>query len=365
LIREVNQTGADLLELSKRELLNKSFSLFLSDAADHRIFRAHCEDVFLKQTRQSCEVTLKRKKTTPLDAQLQSIAANTDGSKADSIRMTVIDITRRRQAEEELQSAHAELEQRARELDETNRQLEHFSYSVSNDLRAPLRSIEGFTRAILEDYAAALPDTAKDYFKRIASASQRMSQLIDAMLNMARLTKHDLLEKTVNMTGLAEVAAHELGKNDTGRRVEYIIDKGMIVRGDADMLRVVVENLMDNAWKFTGNREQARIEFGACSLRNSDCGMRHVKSEIRNLKYEIVYFVRDNGTGFNMAYASKLFMPFQRLHSNLEFPGIGIGLSMVQRIIRRHGGELWAEGEPDKGATFYFTLPHQEKSSTK
>jgi PAS domain S-box-containing protein len=365
LIREVNQTGADLLELSKRSLLNKSFPLFLSDAADQRIFREHCSDVFLKQTRQSCEVSLKRKKAPPLYAQLQSIAANTVDGKADSIRMTVIDITRRKQAKKELQSTHAALEQRAHELDAVNRELEAFSYAVSNDLRAPLRSIEGFSRAILEDYAATLPYTAKDYFKRITSASQRMSQLIDALLSMARLTKNDLWEKTVNMTALAEVAAHEIRKKDPVRRVEFIIDKGMSVQGDTDMLRVVVENLLNNAWKFTGKRETARVDFGVL-----EPGSKNPKPAIRNpqsagpkseMTGKTVYFVRDNGAGFDMAYANKLFTPFQRLHSDAEFPGLGIGLAMVQRIIRRHGGKIWAEGETDKGATFYFTLPHKEK----
>ncbi len=362
LIREVNQTGADLLETGKRLLLNKSFSLFLAAAADQRIFKAHCKDVFLKLTRQSCEVRLKRK-TSPLYVQLQSIAAGAPDDKADSVRMTVIDITGRKRAEEELRSAHAELEQRAHELEAANKELEAFSTAVSNDLRVPLRSIEGFSRAIIEDYEATLDDTAKDYFKRIRSASQRMSQLIDALLGMARQTMGDLWEKSVNLTGLAEVAAHELRKKDPGRRVEFIIARGVKTRGDTDILRVVVENLMENAWKFTGKREAARIEFGVL-----EPGLINPKSAIRVPQSELtgktVYFVRDNGAGFDMKYVDKLFIPFKRLHSDSEFPGLGIGLATVQRIIRRHGGEIWAEGEPDKGATIYFTLPHSEKPSS-
>ena len=189
---------------------------------------------------------------------------------------------------------------------------------MSNDLRAPLRSIEGFTSAITEDYAASLDQTAKDYFNRVISASGRMSQLIDAMLNMARLTRGELMEKTVNLSDMAEVVAYELGKKYPDRRVECVIAKGIKVQGDIDMLRVVIENLMDNAWKFTGGHEQAKIEFGVMQANGKD-----------------VYFVRDDGAGFNMEFAGKLFEPFKRLHSESEFPGIGIGLATVRKIIKQ------------------------------
>jgi light-regulated signal transduction histidine kinase (bacteriophytochrome) len=214
-----------------------------------------------------------------------------------------------------------------------------FSYSVSHDLRTPLRSIEGFTAAILEDSAATLSGTSADYFQRVLSASRRMSQLIDAMLSLARLTKGELREKTMSLSDQAEVITQELQKKDPARGVRFIIAKGVKARGDMDMLYTVLENLLDNAWKFTGKNPSATIEFGATQ---KEC--------------KTVYFVRDNGAGFMMQYADKLFQPFQRLHTPVEFPGIGIGLAMVKRIINRHGGRIWAEGVLEQGATFYFTL---------
>jgi two-component system CheB/CheR fusion protein len=225
------------------------------------------------------------------------------------------------------------------DLAEVNKELEVFSYTVSHDLRAPLRSIEGFTTAITEDYAASLDQTANDYFNRVISASRRMSQLIDSMLNMARLTKGQLRERSVNLSDIAEVAVSELGKKYPDRRVEHIIAKGVMAQGDIDMLRIVIENLFDNAWKFTSRHEYAKIEFGVIQVEGKD-----------------VYFVRDDGAGFNMDYADKLFLPFRRLHSESEFPGLGIGLATVQKIINRHGGKIWADSAPEKETTFYFTL---------
>ena len=239
----------------------------------------------------------------------------------------------------DMKKAEAALKQSNAELAIANKELEAFSAAVSNDLRAPLRSIEGFTAAIIEECSASLDQTARDYFNRVISASRRMSQLIDAMLNMARLTSGEILGRTVNLSDLAEVAAYELDKKYPGRQVECIIAKGVTAQGDIDMLRVVIENLMDNAWKFTGMHTSAKIEFG--SMQNDG---------------KAVYFVRDDGAGFNMEYADKLFMPFRRLHSESEFPGLGIGLATVQKIISKHGGKIWAESAPEKGAAFYFTL---------
>jgi PAS domain S-box-containing protein len=225
------------------------------------------------------------------------------------------------------------------ELEAVNIDLEAFSYSVSHDLRAPLRSIEGFTTAILRDFGPALNDTAKDYFNRVVAASRRMSQLIDALLGMARLTRGELAEKAVNLSEIAEVATYEIRKKQPERRVEFVIAPGIRVRGDMDMLRIVIENLLDNAWKFTGKHPIAKIEFGTAQREG-----------------RTVYFVRDDGEGFSMEFSDKLFMPFQRLHTDSEFPGLGIGLATVKRIVERHGGKIWAEGAVDKGATFYFTL---------
>jgi PAS domain S-box-containing protein len=221
----------------------------------------------------------------------------------------------------------------------TNKELEEFSVAISNDLRAPLRAIEGFTSAIIEDYGATFDDTEKDYFNRVLSASRRMSQLIDAMLAMARLTKGELREKSVDLSRLASVIARELRKKAPGRSVEFVLAPDVKAKGDMDMLRTVLENLLDNAWKFTGKQAAAKIEFGTVDKSG-----------------ETAYYVRDNGAGFDMRYADKLFMPFHRLHGDSEFPGLGIGLPIAHRIILRHGGRIWAEAAPEQGATFYFTL---------
>jgi light-regulated signal transduction histidine kinase (bacteriophytochrome) len=252
---------------------------------------------------------------------------------------TNTDISALKRAEEALRAAHTELERRAFELEAVNRELEAFSYTVSHDLKAPLRSIEGFTKAILEDYAERLDETGRDYLTRAHSASQRMSHLIEAMLNMARLTRGAIQERTVDLSALAQVTAHEIRKQAPGRQVEFIIQKNVKAKGDQDMLQVMLENLLDNAWKFTNQQATEKIEFGTT-----------------NMDGKTVYFVRDDGAGFDMAFSDKLFKPFKRLHTESEFPGIGIGLAIAHRIIMRHNGRLWAESAPEKGATFFFTL---------
>jgi PAS domain S-box-containing protein len=249
------------------------------------------------------------------------------------------DITERKGAEEALRAAHKELEQRSYELDAVNRELEAFAHTVANDLKAPLRSIQGFTRAVLEDYADRLDGAGRDYLMRVESASQRMTQLIEAMLNMARLTQGELHERTVDLGALAQVMARELRNKGPERRVEFVIAEKLKVKGDPAMLEVMLRNLLDNAWKFTGGHETAKIEFGAVDMDG-----------------KTVYFVRDDGAGFDAKFSDKLFKPFQRLHAAAEFPGLGIGLAIANRIILRHNGRLWAEGAVEKGATFFFTL---------
>ena len=263
--------------------------------------------------------------------------------------------------EDELRCLNKNLEQRVfertAELQAANKELEAFAYSVSHDLRAPLRFIDGFAHAIEEEQAHLLDDTGKDYFRRVRAATAKMSQLIDALLGLSRQTRGELKRTTVDLSSLAQAISRELRKTPE-RPAEFVIAEGVKAGGDATMLHVVIENLFANAWKFTGKCESARIEFGAfeCGMRSAEGG---IKSQIANPESEIgktVYYVRDNGAGFDMNYANKLFMAFQRLHAEAEFPGIGIGLATVQRIIHRHGGRIWAEGEIDKGATFYFTL---------
>ncbi|MEH2396425.1 CHASE3 domain-containing protein [Nostoc sp.] len=253
------------------------------------------------------------------------------------------EINQRKSAESEILRLNVQLEQRVIErtaqLEATNKEMEAFSYSVSHDLRAPLRSIDGFSQALLEDYADKLDALGQNYLLRVRAATQRMAQLIDDLLNLSRLTRSEMRCEKVDLSALVEAIATELHKTQPERQVEFAIAPGLVTNGDAHLLRIVLENLLGNAWKFTGKHQKARIEFGLLQQDDTDA-----------------YFVRDDGTGFDMAYVDKLFGAFQRLHAMTEFEGTGIGLATVQRIVHRHGGRVWAQSAMEQGATFYFTL---------
>jgi len=253
------------------------------------------------------------------------------------------EVTEQVRAQEEIRRFSAELERRVeartRELWAVNKELETFAYSVSHDLRAPLRSIDGFSQALLEDYGGQLDAAGRGYLQRVRAASQRMGQLIDDLLKLSRLTRSEMRREQVDLSALAREIAAEVQATQPGRAVEFVIRPGVVVDGDPRLLRVMLENLLDNAWKFTSKHERSRIELGVIQ----DEG-------------QTVYFVRDDGAGFDMTYADKLFGAFQRLHAVTEFEGNGIGLATVQRIIHRHGGRVWAEGAVERGATFFFTL---------
>lgn len=225
------------------------------------------------------------------------------------------------------------------ELERKNKELEAFSYSVSHDLRAPLRSIDGFSQAFLEDYAHKVDAKGQGFLRRVRAATQRMAELIDDMLQLSRVGRAELHREQTDLSRLAHLVVAELRKNDTDRNIEVKIEGGLLVEADGPLVRIALENLLGNAWKFSSKVSSAKVEFGSADSSDGK-----------------VYFVRDNGAGFNKAYAAKLFHPFQRLHSEADFPGTGIGLATVQRVIDRHGGRVWAQGEVGEGATFYFTL---------
>jgi light-regulated signal transduction histidine kinase (bacteriophytochrome) len=224
-----------------------------------------------------------------------------------------------------------------------SRELEAFSYSVAHDLRAPLRGIDGFSLALLEDHSAQLDAEGKEFLRRVRESTQFMAQLIDSLLLLARVTQSELRRERVDLSRLAASAMARLASAQPERQTEVIIADGLFANGDGRLLGIALDNLIGNAWKFTAKRPKARIAFG----RGVDRG-------------QPAYFVSDDGAGFDMAYAAKLFGVFQRLHTPDEFEGTGIGLATVERIIRRHGGRIWARGEVNRGATFYFTLDDRE-----
>lgn len=259
----------------------------------------------------------------------------------------VQDLTILREREKSIESLTKRMVRDAK-LKEVNKELEAFSFSVSHDLRSPLRVVDGFSQILLEDYAPKLDAYGKDCLDRIRGAAQRMGQLIDDLLKLSRITRSELNERQVDLSAMAHEITDALMEFEPERHVEFVIKEDMIALGDAALLRIALENLLNNAWKFSAGRAPARIEIGQ---RDSD-----------NVK---IFYVKDNGAGFDMAYASNLFGAFQRLHNAKDFPGTGIGLATVQRVINRHSGRVWAEAEPDKGATIYFTLFQETEHESK
>lgn len=334
-----NKAGEELTGYSREELLGRTdFDFFPEDEA--RYFQAKDREV------------LNEKRL--LDIPREELHSKNQGTRILHTRKIVLldaggqpeylvgiseDITARTRAEHQIEALNADLAQRARALEEANKELESFSYSVSHDLRAPLRSVEGFSQMLVKEYGDKIDEQGKDYLRRIRAASQKMADLIDDLLMLSRLARSEMNWETVDLSALAQSVVAELNENERSRTVAAKISGGMKTYGDARLLRVVLENLLGNAWKFTRNKPAPEIEFGSISQDG-----------------QTVFFVRDNGAGFDMTYAGKLFGAFQRLHTTSEFEGTGIGLATVQRIIHRHLGRVWAEGTVNEGATIFFTL---------
>jgi light-regulated signal transduction histidine kinase (bacteriophytochrome) len=262
------------------------------------------------------------------------------------------DVTERKQAAEKLGQLNADLEQRVihrtAELAAANKELEAFSYSVAHDLRTPLRSMDGFALVLLEDYGNRLDEEGKDALERIRAASQRMGNLIDDMLRLSQVTRADLKLARVDLSALAREIAGGIEREQSGRTVEWAIEAGLSIRADPALMRIAMQNLLQNAWKFTGRTDKPVIRVGALTRDANK-----------------VYFVADNGVGFDTAHAENLFGAFQRLHHADDFPGTGIGLAIVQRIIRRHNGKIWAEAKQGEGATFFFSVKESKHGSNE
>jgi PAS domain S-box-containing protein len=336
--------GAERLKgYTAEEIIGQHFSVFYTPEAAQKGHPQYELEMAVQQGKYAEEGWRVRKDGTRFWASVLITALHGADGVLRGFGKVTRDMTERKRAEDEILKMSAELEQRVRDrtasLDAVNKELEAFSYSVSHDLRAPLRGIDGFSKILLQKYGASLDEQGRHYLDRIRFGTQRMGQLIDDLLRLSKVTRAELTRTPLDLGALARDISEELKKSDPNRDVEFVIAEPARAIGDPHLLRVALENILGNAWKFTSKKERSRIELGAVSRDGQQA-----------------FYVRDNGAGFEMEYADKLFAPFQRLHDATEFEGTGIGLATAQRIIIRHGGRLWAESKPNEGATFWFTL---------
>jgi len=339
IIQWANLAELELLGYARQEYVGKKASEFYADESEGLDVLAR---LARGDTLRDYQTNLRARDGSLRNVQISSSADIEDGHFLRA-RLFTQTMTGRRRAEDEIHRLNQELEQRVQQrtaqLEATNKEMESFSYSVSHDLRAPLRALRGFTEVLLEVHASQLDSRGQDFLRRACAASFQMERLIEDLLKLAQVSRSDLQVEEVNLSSLAGDIAAELANSDSSRTVQFVIEPECSAHGDPRLVRLALDNLLRNSWKFSGKRTDARIEFGKTDGQ------------------EAAFFVRDNGAGFDMAYSKRLFGVFQRLHAASEFPGTGVGLATVQRIINRHGGRAWASGAVNQGATFYFTLP--------
>ncbi len=329
-ITDVNMATIEATGLSRDKLIGTDFSNYITEP---KKAGENCQQVFDQGSVTNFPLTIRNSNGKLIDVLYNAAIYKNEIGGVLGVVAAARDVTAQKKAE-------LEVNRRTAELQVANHELEAFSYSVSHDLRAPLRAIDGFSSALLEDYSDRLDDEGKSYLNRVRAATQRMGELIDDMLELSRIARVEMRHETINLSDIVTNVHTELQKNDELRNIDWHVQKDLLANCDARLLRIALNNLLGNAWKYTAKQPNPRVEFGAFT----------------DAEGTVTYFVRDNGAGFDMAYADKLFGAFQRLHSAAEFPGTGVGLAIVQRIIHRHGGKVYGEGIPNQGATFYFTL---------
>jgi len=343
-ITDVNNAAEKVTGLSREQLIGTDFSDYFTDPEKAR---AGYEQVFREGLVQyELEIRHGDGHVTPV--LYNAWVYRDEAGEVVGVFAAARDLSERKRAEEEIRKLNEDLQRRAAELQASNRELEAFTYSVSHDLRSPLRHIDGFSKLLLEEYSADLPEDARRHLSRIREGTRRMGMMVDDLLNLTRVGRKELSMQLTGLSSLLEEAIRDLKPEMAGREIEWRIGELPFVECDPALVKQVFANLLSNALKFTRLRERAVIEVGETTQDG-----------------RAVIFVRDNGVGFSMKYVDKLFRVFQRLHRSEDFEGTGIGLATVQRIVHKHGGRVWAEGELNKGATFYFTLEAVESRPGK